>query len=115
MRLNEYDHIFIIGSTKCGSTALFKYLDAHPEIEGTVIKESRFFLDEAYPLQKEKLNSFSDYFSSTNEGLIKLDSTPDYLYCENSAESIKKYVDSVAGNSLIIVIVREPLSRLISY
>ena len=35
----------IAGAAKCGTTALWHYLDAHPEVGMTYIKEPRFFTE----------------------------------------------------------------------
>ncbi|MEY8200434.1 MAG: hypothetical protein RPS47_14440 [Colwellia sp.] len=115
MTLNKYDHVFVVGGTKCGSTALFKYLDAHDQIVGTKVKESRYFLNESYPLEKCVESSFDDFYAEGVSGGIRLDSTPDYLYCDGAPDKIKEYIDSVAGRALIVVVVRKPLERLISF
>ncbi len=38
-------NLVIIGAMKCGTTSLYKYLDMHPEIRMSELKEPDFFVD----------------------------------------------------------------------
>src|ERR1700733_1529222 len=37
-------NLFIIGAPKCGTTSLHRYLDQHPGISMSTVKEPKFFL-----------------------------------------------------------------------
>ena len=56
MRIPDF---FIIGASKCGTTALSRYLDEHPNICFALTKEPHFFSDD-FPLQKldKNLNEY---------------------------------------------------------
>ena len=106
--------LIIIGQPKAGTTSLYKWLSQHPEIEKSIVKETRFFLDKNYPLPRSsEYNSknLSEYFNFFHDKQKKvyLESTPDYLYC-NTALHIK----SLLPNAKIIALHREPVARTVS-
>ena len=39
----EMPNLFIIGAAKCGTTSLHHYLDQHPEVSMSEVKEPRYF------------------------------------------------------------------------
>lgn len=111
------DRFLIIGgTTKAGTTSLFEYLGDHPEICKSSMKETRFFLDPAYPLSskyrlEDGIEKYYEYFSSCGQGTVKLEATPDYLYCSKAASNIK----SALPDAKLLFILREPVSRLVSW
>jgi len=109
-------NVIIGGSTKCGTTSLFRYLSDHPEICASVIKETRFFWDGVYDLPQQKINNgeiknYTDFFFRCSEGQWKLEATPDYLYSISAAEKIK----SRLPDCRFIFIFRNPTERIISW
>ena len=38
-------NLIIAGAPKCGTTSLFRWIDEHPEAEGSSVKETCFFVD----------------------------------------------------------------------
>ena len=113
---SENKYMFIGGSTKCGTTSLFKYFQFHPQVCPCSMKESRFFWNNDYKLEaaaKRKPNppSFNDLFSGCDPDQIKLEATPDYLYSARSASEINK----LKGEVLFIFILRKPADRFISW
>lgn len=108
-------YIIIGGTTKAATTSLFEYLCAHPDVCGSKYKESRFFLDESYPLEKKikygDLKHYSTLFDGCLNKPVRLEATPDYLYSEDTPNKIKQLIPDVK----LIFIIREPISRLISW
>ena len=43
-RNREMPNLFIIGAAKCGTSSLHSYLDLHPEISMSDVKEPMYFL-----------------------------------------------------------------------
>ena len=43
-------NLMIAGAPKCGTTSLHHYLADHPSVCASIEQESRFLMDEAYPL-----------------------------------------------------------------
>lgn len=48
--------LIIAGAPKCGTTSLFDYLIRHPDIGGSSVKETHYFMDCNYPLYNSKAN-----------------------------------------------------------
>ncbi len=103
----------IIGAQKSGTTALFEYLDKHPDCVGTVRKESLLFTKANYrdPTENEIRALFSGrkVFKSNRKHLffeatpinVYRDEVPKRIWCHNPA-------------ARLIFLVREPVSRAFS-
>lgn len=109
-------HIIIAGTTKAGTTSLFKHLANHPEVEPSTYKETRFFLDKEYPLSRKhvydgKKETYHNYFLNLDKRFL-LEATPDYLHSRGCAKKIK---DTLGENVKLIFILRNPVDRFISW
>jgi hypothetical protein len=106
--------ILIIGQPKAGTTSLFERLSYHPSICGSKIKETRFFIDQNYPLATNKryngnnIQEYLEYFDLTTEDFI-LDASPDYLYSRTPMQLKKEFKEVY-----IIIVERNPNDRLFS-
>jgi len=119
--VRDYDYLIVGGTTKAATTSLFTYLADHPAICAATYKETRFFLSSDYPLpskyryredqQGGDVEVYNLLFSDTNETQFRMESTPDYLYCEEARERI---ATSLPYAKLVFSL-REPISRLISW
>jgi len=108
--------LIIGGTTKAGTTSLFIYLSDHPDICGANMKETRFFINPAYPLPakyryEDGLDKYEIYFNQCTHGKIRLEATPDYLYSPGTSANIKSALPKVK----LIFILRDPQDRLISW
>ena len=114
LNINEKRFVFIVGQPKAGTSSLFNWLIDHPEISGSIMKETRFFLDPDYPLPSrlrfdgKNLDEYLKLFARP-EASVYLEATPDYLYCYTPV-SLKK----VFPNSYCIILERDPVERLLS-
>lgn len=112
----NYRYLIIAGTTKAGTTSLYKYLCDHPKVCKPRRKEIRFFLDENYPLKRiysftNGLNKYNEFFKGCNDNMVRLDVTPDYLYSGKTPERIKHSLSDVK----FIFSLRNPIERLISW
>jgi hypothetical protein len=111
------DYLIIGGTTKAATTSVFNYLAAHPHICGSNTKETRFFLDVSYPLKskyriEDGLEKYEEFFGHCKDPTkLRLEATPDYLYSPGTPRKINQ---SLEGTK-IIVSLREPISRLVSW
>lgn len=112
-------NLVIAGAPKCGSTSLYHYLSAHPEVCASFKEESRYLLDKNYPLFNKDFNYLSQgldgyaYFfnhCTTSEHPIIMDSTPDYFYQETALNVLSALVPKPT----IIFILRDPVKRAYS-
>jgi hypothetical protein len=104
----------IIGAPKCGTSSLFRWLTAHPEVVGPKSeKELFFFMDEGHPLMKrpnihsESIESYRSLFPDSSFGR-KIEGTTHYLYQSEARRCLSK----MESSPLIVVIVRDPAERV---
>ena len=114
----NYKYLIVGGTTKAATTSLFAYLAAHPAICAATYKETRFFLAKTYPLPSKyrysgNVEEYNLLFPEEDDGdsRIRLESTPDYLYCPNARERIAEFLP----HAKLVFSLREPISRLISW
>lgn len=110
--------IVIGGTTKGGTTSLYKYLSDHPQVAGSSRKETRFFLEPAYPVPSLKryardgIDAYWIFFPRDRENMHLLEATPDYLYSKNAARELWAHFGK---NLKVIFILRDPVARFESW
>jgi len=110
---------FLAGATRCGTTSLFQYLRSHPNVCGPSQKETRYLIDEDYPLFKpesnilyQRLEGYRVYYKNYNpeKHRVILDATPDYLYQETPLAILPKW----SPLPKVVFILRKPSERVYS-
>ncbi|MCG9127697.1 sulfotransferase domain-containing protein [Candidatus Poribacteria bacterium] len=114
--VKDYQYLIVGGTTKAATTSLYSYLSDHPSICAASYKETRFFLDIEYPLPSKfrfngDIEEYNSLFTQCKEGEIRMESTPDYLYCSSALDRIATYLPK----SKLVFSLREPISRIISW
>lgn len=111
------NYLIIGGTTKAGTTSLFKWLGRHPDIDAAAMKETRFFLEDEYPLSskyrlsRHGIDAYGTYFLGSSNLAWRLEATPDYLYSKSAPDAIS---DSLLHPYMLFVL-RDPIDRLISW
>ncbi|WP_299880377.1 sulfotransferase [uncultured Cocleimonas sp.] len=117
-------NFLIIGAGRAGTTSMYNYLNQHPQIFMSPVKEPRFF---AYVNNKPEykgpplginnlerystdLSSYKKLFSQVSNETAIGEASVDYLYLHSSAERMKVYIPDVK----IIIILRQPVDRAYS-
>ncbi|HEX4130485.1 MAG TPA: sulfotransferase domain-containing protein [Pirellulales bacterium] len=107
----------IAGSSKCGSTSLFHWLGAHPDVCASHVKEVRFFMDDGYPLPRPReadlgLPGYETFFAHCPAGgcRVVLEATPDYLYQQSALAELPK----LPSRPRLIFLLRKPSERIYS-
>ncbi|MFM2312342.1 MAG: hypothetical protein RLZZ04_1618 [Cyanobacteriota bacterium] len=113
-------NFLIIGAAKAGTTALYEYLQQHPQIYLTPTKETNFFAfageiinfqgpgDEALKdFSITDLNTYQAEFEQVTQELALGEACPSYLYFPQAAARIKQYIP----DTRLIVILRNPVER----
>ncbi len=111
-----HTYFIIAGSTKCGTTSLFKYFQYHPQVCASAMKESRYFWYNDYPLitidgKQGGFKNYDDLFNGCKHRPVRMEATPDYLYSERSANALRE----IPGTKKILFVVRNPVERLWSW
>ena len=113
----EPTYLIIAGTTKAATTSVYTYLRDHPEICGSSLKETRFFLDPSYPApipesyKDPQGEGYGQYFQTCSEEPIRVEATPTYLYSEPTPSALRRYLPSVR----CLFILRDPVDRLVSW
>lgn len=111
------EHLFIIGVPKSGTTSLFGYLAAHPQVSPCRIKEPGYFLPiDDYmitPLRfgKDPLDAYLAMYPTSPEFKLRIEGTTHYF----RRPEIARVINDAVPDSKVLVSFREPISRLVSF
>ncbi|VEP15588.1 Sulfotransferase [Hyella patelloides LEGE 07179] len=109
----------IVGVQKAGTTSIYNYLQEHPQVFMSRIKETNFLEQDwsSFPPEKQNKNgivTIEDYaalFTDVRDEIAIGEASPNYLFhYESSAARIKKYVP----DAKLIVVLRNPVERAYS-
>lgn len=103
--------LFLLGAPKSGSTALYAYLNEHPDIWFPRLKEPRFFADDDLGDFREitTLQAYEAlYRKAPARARIVGDGSPWYLCSRTAAGAIREYAPAARG----VVLLRNPLEML---
>ncbi len=114
-------YLIIGGTSKAGTSSVFSYLAAHPEICPSFIKQTNYFLEESYVHVRQKSlfkygeEPYHSFFRDcSSQATIFLEASPDYLYSESALERIKESIRP-PDKCIIIFILRSPVTRFVSW
>ena len=103
---------FVIGAEKCGTTSLHQYLDIHPEIEMSRVKDPHNFCEPSKCFPHPRIDSLDEYvflFSGGTE--IRGESSPTYsqepLYAVVAAR-----IATAVPDAKFVYLVRDPIERI---
>jgi Sulfotransferase family len=110
----DWPNLFIVGAAKAGTTSLWRYLDAHPDIYMSRMKEPHFFsriepapsLASFFPHVTDA-RTYLDLFSAGRGATIRGEASTSYLSHEGTVEAIK----SASPDAKVIIMLRDPVSR----
>ena len=100
-------NFFIVGAPKCGTTALYQYLNEHPQIYMSDIKEPAYFR------QRSNFKTEADYlalFAGARDEIRLGEATPSYLRSPEATEAIYRF----DPDAKIIIMLRDPVSLMMS-
>jgi len=104
---------FIIGGTeKAGTTSVFTYLSAHPEVCGSNVKETDFFRKDFSGNRDTDLARYSEYFDRCRgDTKIIMEASPGYL---GAGAIVAPRIHSLIPDTKLLFILRDPIDRLYS-
>ena len=107
---------FIIGAAKCGTTSLHFYLDQHPEIHMSRIKEPRFFLEERpdrwLPWRVGSRSEYEELFET--DAPARGESTPTYSQ-HPWWPGVPERIHAVVPDAKFIYLVGDPIPATVSH
>lgn len=109
---------FLVGVHKSGTTSLCTWLGAHPETQASNRKEPYFFMDLDHPLANrhglsvhaDGFAAYENFFDEPANGRLRFEATPHLFY----QETARQYLTHCEHAPLIVMLLREPASRLLS-
>ncbi|MBN2513718.1 MAG: sulfotransferase domain-containing protein [Sedimentisphaerales bacterium] len=108
---NRIDFL-VAGVQKAGTTALFSYLNQHPEIYIPEQKELHYFdTEEYFQNQSADYSIYHRQFTPDSFHVKLGEITPIYIYWSDSMKRIREYNPQIG----IIVILRNPITRAYSH
>ena len=117
-------NFLIIGAAKAGTSTLYDWLNQHPQIYMSPIKETNFFAlvndDLSYDSRSvvgeylseciTDIKTYQKQFKGVSNAIAIGEASPMYLYSSEAGNNIHKYIPTVK----IIVILRDPIERAYS-
>jgi hypothetical protein len=109
----------IAGVQKAGTTSIYNYLQEHPQVFMSLVKETNFLEQdwETFPPEKQNKNGiitiedYAELFADVRDEIAIGEASPNYLFhYQSSAARIKKYVP----NARLIIVLRNPIERAYS-
>lgn len=131
-------NLFLCAAPRSGSTQLAAWLDSHPEIALSNVKEPNFFSqhefdpdyvreihinntdpEEYFRKKSQKKVNFAvfrtreqyDHLFSSFDERWRMDASTSYLYCPEAPEKIKEY----NPDAKIVILIRDPVERTLSH
>lgn len=106
-------NLFIIGAMKSGTTSLHEYLNDHPEIFMSEVKEPGYFAEcmNYYP---KELDWYESLFDSVQDEKIIGESSTNYTKLPICTEVVEK-IQAYNPQARFIYLMRNPVDRIISH
>lgn len=106
-------NFLIIGAARSGTTSLFQYLDPHPEIYMSQVKELNFFSNERF--WHRGYHWYESYFSRVPEGVKAAgEASTSYTKAPFTPDVVQRIHDYNPDMKLVYI-VRDPVARYISH
>ena len=103
-----WPNLFIAGVEKGGTTSLWRYLDAHPDVFMSEVKEPSFFTEERHEAAKTEA-AYLALFADRPERWCG-EASVRYFYDDLAPERIKR----AAPDGRVLIILRNPVDRAYS-
>ncbi len=103
-------NLVIIGAMKCGTTSLHQYLDLHPQIHMSGLKELDFFVREKN--WRRGINWYQSHFTKIAD--VVGESSPNYTK-HPLFTGIPERMHQIIPKAKLIYLVRDPVSRVVSH
>jgi hypothetical protein len=114
-RNTEMPNLFIIGAAKCGTTSLHYYLDLHPEISMSKVKEPKYFLG-PIPSSPRRLRvtSRESYLDLFEPGVPVRGEASVAYSVSPCLRGVAERIANETPDARIVYMVRDPVERIVS-
>lgn len=110
-------NLIVGGAPKCGTSSLYFWLSAHPDVYGSPKKETFFFADQVNRFNKEAnaiehgLQAYAQFFKGRKGERIVFEATAHYLYEERALA----HFSSLENPPKVVFLFREPSKQMYSH
>ncbi len=105
-------NLIIGGVNRSATTSVFAYLSEHPQICPSTIKETNYFLPVLKGSSLEPIETYAAYFKRSKNEKYRMEASPRYMF---GGASIAKTIYRYLGPIPIIFVLRDPVTRMVSY
>ena len=102
----------VIGAPKSGTTSLWSYLRAHPQIYMTPEKEPEFFNDEEH--WSRGVSWYERLFADAGDALVVGEASVRYAAYRPASASVPQRMAGVIPDAKLVYVVRHPVHRMVS-
>ncbi len=110
-------NLVIAGAPRCGTTSLFSWFCAHPEVGRSVVKETFYLMDpeatvkDRGRIERSGLDGYREFFCDVPPEMpVILEATAGYLYQRTALETFANQLTDVK----LVFVLRRPADRLLS-
>ena len=105
-------NLIIAGVNRSATTSVFTYLSEHPQICPSTIKETNYFLPVLKGDALEPIETYAAYFKDAENKLYRMEASPRYIF---GGAKIAKTIYKNLGPIRVIFVLRDPITRMVSY
>jgi len=111
-------NLVIAGAPKCGTSSLFDWLVAHPQVCGSTVKEPFFLIDEGNPLRNancnfhdQGLDAYASFFGHCRgDEKVIVEATTHYIYQRAALDVLA----TLPSRPRVVFVLRKPSERVLS-
>jgi hypothetical protein len=108
----RWPNLFVVGAGKAGTTSLWRFLHAHPEIFMSPVKEPNFFSchDPSHVQSVKEERAYLRLFAGASTEKLRGEASTSYLWDPESPAAIRR----ASPEAKIVVSIRDPVARTYS-
>lgn len=100
-------HLILAGTEKSGTTSVYLYLNAHPQVAGSARKETDYFRGPG----PHRLADYEALFPGAEPGQVRMEASPGYLA---ESQVAAPAIAALIPEARLLFILRDPIDRLLS-
>jgi hypothetical protein len=107
-------NLIVIGAMKCGTSSLHRYLDLHPEIAMSTLKEPNFFLEpgSSFSNWERGLDWYTSLFDA--DAPVRGEASVNYT-SRPFTDGVAERMAATLPDARLIYMVRDPIERAVSH
>jgi hypothetical protein len=108
---SPWPNLFLVGAPRCGTTSLFAYLAAHPDVFGPTEKEPHYYDHDLLGDLGMERRAYAALYAASASERWRLDASALYLYSHAAPEAILRD----APEAHVVISLRDPVELVASW